>query len=94
MHSVMHGNDIDALAEELEIELLRADGLDNACVGYCYDMGSGTYRLIYRAELVIDVLVEEQGMDRDEAVEHFHFNIQDAYVGAGTPIWMNDLQLN
>ena len=87
-------NDIDALADELEVELLRADGLDSACVGYCYDMVSSTYRLIYRAELVIDVLVEEQGMDRDEAVEHFHFNIQDAYVGAGTPIWMDDLQRN
>ena len=43
---------------------------------------------IYSEEKVIDVFVERDGMTYDEAVEYYHFNVQGAYIGEQTPIFI------
>jgi hypothetical protein len=37
---------------------------------------------------VIEILMD-QGMDHDEAIEYYEFNIVGAYVGEQTPLFVN-----
>jgi hypothetical protein len=68
-----------------EEEILKADGLDEAIIGIEED----TMRLIYSKSEVIKILVKE-GMSEEDALEHFSYNIQGAYMGEKTPIWCID----
>jgi hypothetical protein len=68
-----------------EDEILKADGLDDAIIG----IEVNSSRLIYSKSKVIDILVRE-GMTEQEALEHYDFNIEGAYVGDKTPIWCTD----
>ena len=69
-----------------EDEFLKADGLDEAIIGY--DDQSG--RLIYSMSKIIDILIIDDGMTEEEALEHYYYNIHGGYVGEKTPIWCND----
>ena len=69
--------------------VLTADGLDFALVGVA-DVHDGRVA-IYDTDKVIELLMTRDGMDHDEAVEFFDFNIAGAYVGPGTPIFMDFL---
>lgn len=62
---------------------LFADGFDNAILGYSSDC-----RVIYSVHQIMETLVERDGMTPDEAIEFFNFNIECAYVGEYTPIYM------
>lgn len=64
-------------------EAMFADGYDNAIMGYSSDL-----RVIYSADQIVKTLVERDGMTPDEAIEFFNFNIECAYVGEYTPIYM------
>lgn len=68
-----------------EDDILKADGLDDAIIGI--EMAS--QRLIYSKSKIIDILVRE-GMTELEALEHYDYNIECAYVGEKTPIWCID----
>ena len=68
-----------------DIEFLKADGFDDAVIG----IDGRTDRLIYSASKVIDILVKE-GMKREDALDHFYFNIEGSYMGDKTPIWCFD----
>lgn len=68
-----------------DIEFLKAEGFDDAVIG----IDGRTDRLIYSASKVIDILVK-QGMKRDEALDHFYYNIEGSYMGDKTPIWCFD----
>lgn len=64
-------------------EALLADGLEDAIVGY-----DTKGRVIYSVGNIIDILVERDGMSYEDASEYFSFNIECAYVGEHTPIYM------
>ena len=64
-------------------KILLADGFDNAFIGV--DNGHRHLKAIYDTYKVINILVERDGMDEDEALEFFEFNIAGAYVGKHTP---------
>jgi hypothetical protein len=64
-------------------EAMFADGHDHAIMGYSSDG-----RVIYSVDQVVGGLVERDGMTPDEAIEFFNFNIECAYVGEYTPIYM------
>jgi hypothetical protein len=68
-----------------EEDILKADGLDDAIIG----IEESSLRLIYSKKKVINILVKE-GLTYMEALEHFGFNIEGAYVGEKTPIWCTD----
>ena len=63
-------------------EAMFADGHDHAIMGYSSDG-----RVVYSADQIIGGLMNE-GMTQEEAVEYFGFNIECAYVGEYTPIYM------
>ena len=83
---------IDSFADLYDDEtILRIDGFDEACIGWT-DSWSGNerpMRLVYDHSKMIEILME-QGMEGDEAVEYFNFNIADAFHGSNTPVIINN----
>lgn len=66
-------------------EFLKADGFDEAILG----VEEKGMRLIYSVKSCIDILIRE-GLNDEDAIDHFYFNVHGAYVGDKTPIWCND----
>ena len=64
-------------------EAMLVDGHDDALVGY-----DTKGRAIYFTDHIIGTLMQRDGMTEEEAVEFFDFNIECAYVGEFTPIYM------
>ena len=74
-------------------EMLKADGYDEAIIGQAYVWrNNGQFNVfVYDAEKIRSILMKK-GMDSDEAREFIEFNIEGAYVGNYTPIfvWTDD----
>jgi len=70
--------------------MLKADGFDNCILGVAetWDGNERVHRIVYDALKMIDVLINKDGMTHEEAVEYFEFNIDGAYLGEETPIYM------
>jgi len=80
-----------------EIQERFPDDEDLLCAPPEYDsavVGIDIYKmvLIYSVVKITEILVERDGMLPDEAMEFFDFNIAGAYMGAHTPIWLDDFQ--
>ena len=70
-----------------ETEFLKADGFDEAIIGFDFN----SERLIYSISKMIEILVND-GMEKIDAIEYLEFNTFAAYVGEKTPIYMWDLK--
>jgi hypothetical protein len=70
-----------------ETEFLKADGFDEAVMGF--DLNSD--RLIYSISKMLEILMND-GMEKMDAIEYLEFNTFAAYVGEKTPIYMWDLK--
>ena len=68
---------------------LKADGFDEAVIG----VEVPSMRLIYSVTRIVEILITEDEMNLDDALEHFEFNIRGSYVGELTPIWCDDMYL-
>ena len=82
----------DVMLEEiveyyLEDEILKADGFDDAVIG----IDEKSMRLIYSVRKCIEILITEEEMSLEDALEHFNYNVSGAYVGEKTPIWCEDM---
>lgn len=79
---------IDKLHEMYpDLELLQADGFDDAIVGI--EPLSG--KVIYNIDRMVDVLTSE-GLSTTEAIEYLDFNVLNAYVGENTPIYIQTIE--
>jgi hypothetical protein len=68
--------------------LLLEPAMDVAIVGLV--SGAGRQPVVcYDRDKVVQVLVERDGMERDEAEEFFDVNIEGAYVGPETPMFIS-----
>ena len=77
---------IDKIIEQYEDEtFLKADGFDDAIIG----VDEHSMRWIYSVKKCIEILMS-QGMDYEESLEYFVFNVSGAYFGEKTPIWCQD----
>jgi hypothetical protein len=74
-----------------EEAFLAADGFDEAIIGVNRDMGSGVYKLVYSNLKCVEILMTRDGMSQEEAIEYFDFNVEGAYMGEKTPIWVEDM---
>ena len=63
--------------------MLTADGFDGCLIGK-----DSKDRAIYDADAMIELLMIRDGMDRDDAVEYFWFNIDGSHMGEDTPIYV------
>ena len=85
------------MRDELELWLaaidssaLFADGFDDAILGLT-EVEEG-WRVCYDIGRILEILVAEHGMDVDEAMEYYDFNIGGAYVGPLTPLFIQCVQ--
>lgn len=76
---------LDDIFLQYEEKFLTADGFNDAVIG----VDETTMRLIYSVSKCIDILMKD-GLNYDDAMEHFNFNISGSYVGVKTPIWCFD----
>jgi len=72
--------------------MIRAVGLDDAIIGVGQRCGDVNV-IVYDSQKIVDILVERDGMNREEAWEYFEFNILGAYVGESTPMYLLPLTL-
>jgi hypothetical protein len=66
-------------------EVLFADGLDDAIIGF----NPISWQVVYDIAKCVQVL--SRYMDADEAIEYLEYNTFNAYVGEKTPIWVDIL---
>ena len=74
----------DIIERYPDIEILKADGFDDAVIGI--EERSG--RLVYDVNLMISILICDEGMSEEEAIEYLDYNVIGAYVGEQTPIYI------
>ena len=66
---------------------LKADGLDAALIGTAIRDSEEIF--VYSVSKVLNIL--EQSMSQEDARDYYESNIASAYVGAETPIFVEDL---
>lgn len=71
----------------MEGEYLVADGFDKAIIGI--EMES--QKVVYDKYLMCEVLMEEEGMSEEEAIDFLSYNVWYAYVGEHTPIYIDGM---
>ena len=59
----------DQLSELYELELLQADGFDDAILGVVFDHMNAVPRLAYSVSKCIKILMERDGMTFEEAMQ-------------------------
>tara|TARA_R110000751_G_scaffold292273_1_gene399585 strand:- start:44 stop:283 length:240 start_codon:yes stop_codon:yes gene_type:complete len=69
-------------------EPLEADGLEDALIGTGWQFIQEL--MVYSVKKVLEILMTRDGMSYEEAREFFEFNIVGAYVGPGTPVFVED----
>lgn len=67
-----------------ELEILKADGFDDAVIGI--ELSSG--RLVYNTDKMIYILMNDEEMTEEDALEYLDNNVINAYVGEQTPIYI------
>jgi hypothetical protein len=73
--------------ESFNEEALTADGFDDAIIGIGERCGQPSL-VAYDRDKCIQVLMDRDGMDYEEAVEFFEFNTVGAWAGENTPIFI------
>jgi len=73
-----------------DAEFLTADGFEEAILGVVFDIANGETRLAYSRCKCLEILMKRDDMSEEEAIEYFDFNIEGAYMGEKTPIWVDD----
>jgi hypothetical protein len=70
--------------------MLKADGFDEAIIGQaCIWRDKGMHNvLVYDAEKMRSILMTRDGMSAEEAREYIEFNVEGAYMGVGTPVYV------
>jgi hypothetical protein len=71
-------------------EFLSADGFDDALIGVAAIKQTAQFVLVYSRMKCIDILIKRDGMSFEEAEEYFDFNVEGAYMGEKTPIFVDD----
>jgi hypothetical protein len=80
---------IDQLHEMYpELEFLQADGFDDAIIGL--EPLSG--KVIYDIDLMVEVLITQEELSHQDAIEYLDYNVLNAYVGENTPIYIQTLE--
>lgn len=79
----INGYDIDEIAEGAVI----LDGLDEAIIGVTEEFGNNS-RILYSKDKILNILCERDGMNIEEAIEFYDYNILGLYAGEQNPIFL------
>ena len=66
----------------IDEEAMTADGFDECVIGVTTDG-----KVVYDAGKIVENL-SKQGMDFEDALDYFHYNIEGSYVGEFTTIYV------
>jgi hypothetical protein len=90
----MKFNEIKERLDEIDEDILLADGFEEALVGFVdgWVGGSRGQVALYDREKCIQILVKRDKMTEEEAEEYFEFNTAGAYVGEKTPVFATFLK--
>ena len=75
------------LWEKINPEVLLADGFEDAYIGVC-EVFNRPPLAAYDRDKCIEILMERDGMSRDDAEEYFNFNVAGSWVGDNTPVYI------
>jgi hypothetical protein len=67
-----------------DVQLVTVDGYDDAILG----IDSKSYRVIYDADEMVDILMETDDLTEEEALEYLDYNVFNAWIGDQTPIYL------
>jgi len=67
--------------------MLKVDGFDDCVLGICEQAGCADI-IAYDVQKMINKMMS-QGMEQTEAWEYFDFNILGAFMGEGTPCFID-----
>lgn len=81
----------EVIVEAYGTDLLFMDGpeFDAAILGVA-ERADGNHAVAYDRNKVIEVLCSD-GMEVDEAIEYYNFNISCAWVGPNTPVFIEPI---
>lgn len=65
-------------------QFLKADGFDDAIIG----VDAYHEKLVYDVSKMVLILIGENQMSEDDAMDYLYFNVIDAYIGEQTPIFV------
>ena len=77
---------IDEISD-INPEAMLADGFDEAILGMCVQFGSEPV-VAYDFNKCVEIVMERDGMEREEAIDFINFNVVGAYVGLSTPVFI------
>jgi hypothetical protein len=89
----MTKEELTKIVEEMlgeDENILLADGFEDAFIGVGRQFN--TPFAIYDRGFCIDILLED--MSNEEAEEYFEYNVQGAYAGESTPVFVEMLKFN
>lgn len=72
-------------------DVLFADGFDEALLGVIRRPGQKPIA-IYDTETCIEILIVRDGLSMEEAIEYFEYNVSGAWVGEGTPGFLEQVE--
>ena len=70
-----------------EEQFLILDDFDKAIIGVEDDK----MVIVYSTKKILSILMQDDEMSFEDAMEHFSFNIKGAYLGTKTPIFIDDM---
>ena len=86
--------ELNKIAESMiypEEKIMLATGLEDAFIGIGRQSAHSVFA-VYSKNKCIDIL--KQTMSEEEAEEYFQFNVQNAYVGVATPVFVDIIGSN
>jgi hypothetical protein len=72
--------------------MLLADGFEGALIGVATRCGQPTLA-VYDANKCLQILIDRDDMNHEEALEYFNFNVIGAWVGDETPLFLESMSL-
>lgn len=81
----MNREQINEYLEAMGESALLMDGLDEALLGFSTRINEPMLAA-YSWQKIMDILMERDGMDYEEAEEFISFNITGAWIGEHTPL--------
>tara|TARA_R100001369_G_scaffold55_4_gene127 strand:+ start:1466 stop:1783 length:318 start_codon:yes stop_codon:yes gene_type:complete len=76
------------ILEDTDQDLLIAEGFDDAVLG----LEHNSSRLIYSVSIGLEILIDQEGMNTQDAFDHLNYNVIGKYaLGDLTPIWCCDI---
>jgi hypothetical protein len=75
---------------ESELNLVRYPEFDDAIIGLAERINLGPV-FAYSLTKMVEICIND-GMDDEMALEHINFNYVGAWLGEGTPIFIDDLE--